>query len=1431
MDSFDPSFRATPSSSPRGIRRQEGAEPPLPPRQKSLNIPQTNLETREVEVPGPANPQTNQHVKDLIGTIYDQGASNIKDRDGFPEMANTIILLGNFLKNKSLGQLDPEVLMALNKLVYGLLQNEAYTQGGERGKLWAVHVDAIWLAHEMRKKDMLYQTDTWLTIQTERDILHIASTRQDATTNTLLRNNYDSIRKLWQPRIFIIPESARIQFNAISDENHSLQESVRQQEEQLRQLQQQNEIQKKQISSQEQMYRQDFASFRENIDQQNNARTQEQIAELNQNFGNEKRGLENQVNTLSQQIQNLKQSLEKQKAIDKENLDKVSHEKEELNNENQLLNQQLEKFKNDQIALNQQQNEEFKKVTAELIQQQNETNQKNNLENQKLQKELQNQNNQLVEQLKTQESEQSIRNIDLQNKLTQLQEQNEKLQTEFKEKQEKSAQLQDKKFTEIENKNEELINANQKLQEEVETLKQNQGQAQTTNQELQHNIRAKTSENVQLQQQLKDQAIKQQETTESFNQKLEAQKANYEKGNKNLQEQLGRIQNQNAQLQKQLSEVEKKFKEEEQKFETNAESSKQKFEQQSQENENLKKQNQQLSQESDTQTSAIKDQQKEIEQLKENFARIEKEKQEILQKSQQVESTQSELIQQKEGKIKDYKTQAIALINKTISEWQTTLNSNASLKEKPNLKNPDLLSQKIVLLNTYLNEIENIQIPKGNLIKIENTLKEVEALGSKIKSQIKDGNKINEQLNIIYKQQSEIQKQLVAMHEFIIDAEEKLKLNKQLISKSNNDQKILKNSIDQAKAWINKLDNLKQEALDIDSYFKKFGEINKEATGILDSGNSSKAKIVSSNENISNLIKRRKDEFSSIQKNIEQILSNLARINQNNELQQMIDKSYWDRAQKISELFQNQNETINKIQTYEEHGTLLNILEQAQQNLNNVKSLEQEINEKIAENQKSQQEKTKSVEQASRHELAIEEIKTKFTETQKLITLKLQDLSIKANDPIVQKIIPPGADYWNEAKAINDIFIQQANNFQNLQTLQDFDILLQEAQKNLSNLEKLTSNIDQAIAQAKQSAAVQLDLDKQIKDFNDTHKILVKPLQESIQKLLVEGRQLYELQNKKSEIFDPVENKHNEIEAQIKKILENLNLALAEKNQQKIKDLKSEFRSIYDSLTSNEGYLKKLIQDDIYNINANGHKILDGIATKYYADGPNYFEFTPQFMSSIRNAHTPIINRLSNYLDSVLKENMPNTILDHISATKIPESKHKIDEIYDNIKILIDQLTLVNKLEKDSSKKVQLEKKLSTYYAQIEDAKKKAHDSLYAHANIKFKEIFAKFIKEHTKNTQNVLQGLNVPETNEYALSDQDIYQFVNFFGLQNAVKTKADLDQFVMFMHSKKCINYLNNIKRGKNVFKQEEFDDMFQTFKKQQLKYSDWLTSASGL
>lgn len=334
MDSIPPQLpprrRGTPPATPPGkpTGRPPARRPESPERGRAAERSQRGSEdsvstsgspirfaspsVERPESPISASREADDRVSAYMEVIKGDLTCIRRDTHGYPRIATTIIDLGHYLSDLR-GELHPDTIGELNTLVWELINNPYYTTGGETSKLWAVHVDAIWLAHEMRKKEIDDpQTDTltskWLTIPTERNVKDIARNRLPSTTNQKLKNNFDAILKLWQPRI------SPIEMQSLREENQRLREQSERQHTQNNQMSLDNQNLTTRLAEQARLFNQQSLQL-------------EELRRQNEAFGAERQKMQTDAEALR-----LQKETEFQEA-----LQKASQEKERLRQQMQQL--------------------------------------------------------------------------------------------------------------------------------------------------------------------------------------------------------------------------------------------------------------------------------------------------------------------------------------------------------------------------------------------------------------------------------------------------------------------------------------------------------------------------------------------------------------------------------------------------------------------------------------------------------------------------------------------------------------------------------------------------------------------------------------------------------------------------------------------------------------------------------------------------------------------------------------------------------------------------------------------------------------------------------------------------------------------------------------------------------------------------------------
>lgn len=123
---------------------------------------------------------------------------------GYPQLANDIIELGNFLNSEDIRNLAPKLIDEMNELVVSLVNYETANFIGDQDKLLAIRTNALWLADQMRHKYIFkdnFKTEL-LGQEQENQILNIKPIQTKGPIGDLLLNNFTSIATLWQiPRM------------------------------------------------------------------------------------------------------------------------------------------------------------------------------------------------------------------------------------------------------------------------------------------------------------------------------------------------------------------------------------------------------------------------------------------------------------------------------------------------------------------------------------------------------------------------------------------------------------------------------------------------------------------------------------------------------------------------------------------------------------------------------------------------------------------------------------------------------------------------------------------------------------------------------------------------------------------------------------------------------------------------------------------------------------------------------------------------------------------------------------------------------------------------------------------------------------------------------------------------------------------------------
>lgn len=182
------------------IQQKEGASPKAKVFTHRDIEQQKKLCAREAKASNIKEPKKTQ-ISKFIEKINADIKGVDKDEDGFPEIANTIIDLGKYIKGKQITNISSFDIKNLNALVIKLLNANhfAFSENEGRKKLWAVHVDIIWLSHEMKKKNIF---EVALLEENTQDVIlekGKQSIAQEAQTplHPLLKHNFNAVMILW----------------------------------------------------------------------------------------------------------------------------------------------------------------------------------------------------------------------------------------------------------------------------------------------------------------------------------------------------------------------------------------------------------------------------------------------------------------------------------------------------------------------------------------------------------------------------------------------------------------------------------------------------------------------------------------------------------------------------------------------------------------------------------------------------------------------------------------------------------------------------------------------------------------------------------------------------------------------------------------------------------------------------------------------------------------------------------------------------------------------------------------------------------------------------------------------------------------------------------------------------------------------------------
>lgn len=1054
--------------------------PPQSPRDKSIStdgktpvngaksVPPSEMQTKPVkalksysvstpEIMAQVDTQENKKILEFIEKINTDPKGEIKEKNknGFPQIANELIDLGYYLRDEVKGAIDPKTKAALNNLVSKLLKEQHFLTGGEKGKLWAVHVDAVWLAHEMEKKGILDEN-------TKKTILEISQARIDQTENKLLRGNFNAIQNLWKFGEIMVPEKQRIQFAKIAAENEKLRDQLQRLEQELSQLLGEY----KDVGRDNEELTSRFKDQLQKKEELNQALTKEK-----QDYQQAAKDLEQKNRELEKQIQKLTDGFDN---LHKEYQGKYNAYLKEQNNLTSNLQQkeqELSTFKTQVDSLNSQiqsVKDREDSVTKAIQQQQDTISELTNTNNELR---TQNQNTQKFLGQAKKTSEKQKNTIDTLEKQTKaLQEQLEEAQTE-KEKLTENLKSSNQELSNQQKGNESQKEQNQKLQSQINNLKNIYEQTEKTlkqqNESLEQNSKNLSTQNNELQQQI--------------NQSKEHQKI-LTQNKKEIEDSNKQLINEKAQLQQKLNQLEQQKRQ----LQTKTEESEQKNKQQGQELIELQKKNKEISS-----TSQAKD--KRIRELE-------------AQLSNAIEGNRLKEIREKIQDIKSQKKQYLEKINQTISNWEKLIQENNALrKQLNNLPQNTNLLQNLEDLKRILVDIQNLQISD-----METDFSKLNLLSENLKGLNNQAVKINGNYQKFseenYNLQKDLQKEIdikslqsfnqeqdllkgniSQLKQFIKDAQIALKLNKDLSPQNKENQTTLEALIKkieiriiQVEASIKSIaqrqDDIKLQLIGLNN-IKQF---NKEAEEFLTQGKVLKDGIEQMNKNYEEEFKNLKEEYQNIARDVLANLSVLNKLLNNSEDNikeklMSINNTYWNRAQAI----------MDRYTKYEENNGMSITVSNQKELVANCKSdlvalqnLIQEVDTNIRkiEAERIRQDQTKVME----NEGLKQNIQREFNSIEQLIIQSKENIDkllIQRNSLIQSGKIEVKEDFQNKYK---DILIRETeikHNFNkliqegNLQEINDLNLLknLQIIQKELFELNlKIEGEVNEPIERDKE---------------------------------------------------------------------------------------------------------------------------------------------------------------------------------------------------------------------------------------------------------------------------------------------------------------------------------------------------------------------------
>ncbi|PWU05810.1 MAG: hypothetical protein C5B43_02735 [Verrucomicrobia bacterium] len=458
-----------------------------------------------------------------------------------------MVKLGKLIENSDVrGKLPEATRDALIQLVNDSLKHSH----------WAMQVDAVWLAHQLRESDLM-------PVQTEEIILKIAREREPNTGNKvgnkLLKHNFDAINELWKPRNYalVINENERLQ-ELISDRERYIDQldgRIQELNQNMQSLNNINDSNNLQLNK----YKRELEDLQERLSTQNEQFREWSKSQINENeslkekilkLEEEKKQLEK---TYADKLQALQSEFEQSKSLSKqqEEIHKQHNLAERQKNENLIQEKEESKKKIDEL-------EEQLKAAEKLLEKQKLENERKSNEQQKShEKEILakgQKNAELEEQLRKEKELNETQKLENE-RLKRQQTANEKQILNEKEESEKKYAEFEEQFRKANELNAEQKQAyERKLKEQEDRLEKERKESEAKYAEFEEklrNINALNAEQIQL----VERKLKEQED------RLEKEKEILSKENEKLKKQLSERNSEIQNFKKTIEELNKRIKE------------------------------------------------------------------------------------------------------------------------------------------------------------------------------------------------------------------------------------------------------------------------------------------------------------------------------------------------------------------------------------------------------------------------------------------------------------------------------------------------------------------------------------------------------------------------------------------------------------------------------------------------------------------------------------------------------------------------------------------------------------------------------------------------------------------------------------------------------------------------------------------------------